>query len=221
MQKIILIGAGPHAEVVIDIIEEEGKFEIVGIIDSIRDIGAQFNNYKIIGRQEKIIEICHDLKTTSGIVCIGDNWSRMKVVNYIYSKISSFNFVTTIHPKAIISKNAQIGIGNVIMPGVIINTKAVVGDFCIINTNSSLEHYCSMANFSSLSAGVTTGGFVNIGMYTALTLGVTVFDRVTIGCNTVVGSGSLVTTDLPDNVLAYGVPAKVIRSRTEGEKFLK
>lgn len=221
MQKIIIIGAGPHAEVTIDIIEEEGKYEIVGIIDSKRELGSRFNKYKIIGRQENLIEICNELNTISGLVCIGDNWSRMKVVNYIYSKLSNFNFITTIHPKAVISKNAQIGKGNVIMPGVIINTKAVVGDFCIINTNSSLEHYCNMSNYSSLSAGVTTGGFVNIGMFAALALGVTIFDRVNIGQNTVVGSGSLVTNDLPDNVLAYGIPAKIVRTRKEGERFLK
>lgn len=221
MEKIILIGAGPHAEVVIDIIEDEGKYQIVGIIDSQKEVGSLFKNYRILGRQDNIIEICSRFNIFNGLVCIGDNWNRMKVVNYIYSLIKKFNFITTIHPKAIISKNAQIGIGSVIMPSVTINTNAVVGDFCIINTNSSFEHYCKMGDYSSISAGVTTGGFVYIGMFSAITLGVTIFDRISIGENTVVGSASLVTKNLPNDVLAYGVPAKIIRKRDKGEKFLK
>ena len=221
MKKIVLIGAGPHAEVVIDIVNSEKVYKIVGIIDSKKEIGSFFNNYKIVGRQEEIIPICKRLGTKAGIICIGDNWGRKCVSKFILSKIYDFEFVTTIHPKAIISLNCRIGKGNVIMPGVTVNTKAKIGDFCIINTNSSFEHYCTMENYSSISAGVTTGGFVNIGSLSSIALGVTIFDRINIGKNTVVGSGSLVVKNLPDNVLAYGVPAQIIRPRKIGEKFLK
>ena len=73
----------------------------------------------------------------------------------------------------------------------------------------------------SLSSGVTTGGYVKLGKYSAITLGVTIIDRITIGENVVVGSGSLVMNDIGDNVLAYGLPAKEIRKREPGERFLK
>ena len=65
------------------------------------------------------------------------------------------------------------------------------------------------------------GGYVRISNYAAITLGVTIVDRLTIGKNSVIGSGSLVTKDIPDNVLAYGSPCKIIKTRKEGEKFLK
>ena len=107
------------------------------------------------------------------------------------------------------------------MAGVIINPDAEIRDFCILNTGSQLEHNCYMDSFSHLSAGSVTGGKVRIGKFSAITLNVTILDRLTIGENTVVGSGSVVLKDLPDNVLAYGNPAKIVRSREPGEKFLK
>jgi acetyltransferase-like isoleucine patch superfamily enzyme len=97
---------------------------------------------------------------------------------------------------------------------------ARIGRFCILNTLSSLEHRSVMEDFSSLSAGVTTGGFFKLGRYSALGLGVTALDRVSVGENVVIGSGSLLMKDTEDHVLMYGSPARVIRSREPGERFL-
>ena len=78
-----------------------------------------------------------------------------------------------------------------------------------------------IGDYSSISAGSVTGGYVTLGKYSAITLGVTVLDRLNIGENTVVGAGSLVLKNLPNDVLAYGNPCKIIRKREEKEKFLK
>jgi acetyltransferase-like isoleucine patch superfamily enzyme len=78
-----------------------------------------------------------------------------------------------------------------------------------------------MGEFSLLSSGSVTGAKVKIGRFAAITLGVTLIDRISIGENTVVGSGAVVLSDLPDHVLAYGNPAKIIRDREPGERFLR
>ena len=157
----------------------------------------------------------------AGIITIGDNWSRKIVYDCIISQIPDFKFVNAIHPSTIIGMNVKLGIGIVIMAGCIINPNSIVGDFCFFATGAQLEHDCTIGNFASISAGSITGGKVNIGKYSAITLGVIIMDRLNIGENTVVGSGSLVTKDLPDNVVAYGTPAKIIRTRNPGEKYLK
>lgn len=219
--NIVLFGAGAHAHVVIDIIEKEKKNKIVGLIDSKKEVGSKFDDYLIIGRQENLKSLIKEYNIEAGIVCIGDNYWRGRVVSHIADEVPEFKFVNAIHPSCIIGKGVKIGSGNVIMGGVIINPNAQIGDHCIINTNSSLEHFCIMEHYSSLSAGVTTGGFVVIQEYTAIALGVTLFDRINIGKHTVIGSGALVTKDISDYVLAYGIPAKVVRTRQPGDKYLK
>jgi acetyltransferase-like isoleucine patch superfamily enzyme len=130
-------------------------------------------------------------------------------------------FVNAIHPTVSIGNTTEIGVGVVAMAGCIFNPKAKIGNFTFFATGAQVEHDNNVHDYASISAGSITGGFVTIGKFSAITLGVTVFDRVEIGENTVVGAGSLVTKSLPDNVLAYGNPARVIRGRNQGEKFLK
>lgn len=177
--------------------------------------------YEVIGRQEQLDELIERHDVNGGIITIGDNWSRKLVRDCIVDQVPDFRFVNAIHPLTIIGKNVSIGIGVVAMSGCIINPESMIEDFCFMATGAQLEHDSRMCEYSSISAGSITGGKVIIGRYSAITLGVTVLDRITIGENTVVGSGSLVTKCLPDNVLAYGSPAKIVRKRQMGEGFLK
>lgn len=221
MKNIVLFGGGLHANVCIDILEKAAQYTVVGIIDSQAEVGSDLYGYPVLGRQEELLELVEQHQIEGGLVAIGDNYARCFVRDFIVSKIPDFVFVNAIHPTVPIGRGASLGVGNVVMAGAIINPGATVSDFCIINTGAQLEHNCFMGDFSHLSAGSVTGGKVRIGKFAAITLNVTVLDRLSIGENTVVGSGSVVLKDLPDNVLAYGNPAKVIRAREPGEKFLK
>jgi sugar O-acyltransferase (sialic acid O-acetyltransferase NeuD family) len=221
MKNIVLIGGGNQAHYTIDIIEKEGKYNIVGIIDSIQEIGSYRFGYKILGRQEDISSLIQEYNIEGGVISIGDNWSRYYVYECIIKLVPNFEFINAIHPSVIIGNNVVLGKGIVAMAGCIFNPKSKIGDFTFFATGAQVEHDCEIDNFASISAGSVTGGYVKIGKYSAITLGVIVIDRLTIGENTVVGAGSLVTKSLPDNVLAYGSPAKIIRNRIKGEKFLK
>jgi len=221
MKNIILIGGGNQAHYTIDIIEKEGKYNIIGIIDSIHEIDSDKFGYKILGRQENISQLIKKYDIEGGVISIGDNWGRYHVYNQILELAPTFKFVNAIHPSVIIGNNVKLGIGIVAMAGCIFNPKSTIGDFTFFATGAQIEHDCQIGDFSSISAGSITGGHVKLGKFSAITLGVTVVDRLEIGENTVIGSGSLVTKSLPNNVLAYGSPAKIIRNRIKGEKFLK
>jgi sugar O-acyltransferase (sialic acid O-acetyltransferase NeuD family) len=221
MEKIVLFGGGLHTQYCIDIIEKENKYHVIGIIDPHKDIGSEFYGYDVIGREEQLKELMKNHNIHGGIITIGDNWTRKIVHDSITNQVPDFKFVNAIHPSTIIGKNVKLGVGVVTMAGCIINPNCIVGNFCFFATGAQLEHDSVIGDFASISAGSITGAKVRIGKYSAITLGVTVIDRLTIGENTVVGSGSLVLNDLPDNVVAYGNPAKIVRTRQLGEKFLK
>ena len=220
-ENIALFGGGNQVQYVIDIIEREGKYNIVGIVDSIHDIGSMIYGYHVIGRQKDIelLSKVHNFK--AGIISVGDNSIRQKIYLDIFKINPHFKFVNAIHPSVIIGNNVTIGEGVVAMAGVIFNPGATIGSFTFFATGAQIEHDCTIEVFASVSAGSILGGHVKIGAFSAITLGVIIFDRVTIGRNTVIGSGSLVTKDFPDNVLAYGNPAKIIRTREPSERFLK
>jgi sugar O-acyltransferase (sialic acid O-acetyltransferase NeuD family) len=221
MKNVVIIGGGNQAHYTIDIIEKEGKYNIVGIIDSIHEVGSYRFGHKILGRQENIVEIINKHQIQGGLITIGDNWIRYIVYNQILNLVPNFEFINAIHPSVIIGNNVKLGCGITAMAGVIFNPKSEIGDFTFFATGAQVEHDCIISDFASISAGSVIGGYVKLGKYSALTLGVTVLDRIEIGENTVVGAGSLVIKSLPDNVLVYGNPAKIIRNRITGEKFLK
>jgi sugar O-acyltransferase (sialic acid O-acetyltransferase NeuD family) len=221
MKKILLFGGGNQLHYTIDIIEKENKYEIIGVIDSVHPIGSDRFGYKILGRQENLIDIIQEYNIDAGLITIGDNWSRYYVHQSIIKQIPNFEFINAIHPSVIIGNNVTLGVGVVAMAGCIINPKATIGDFTFFATGAQIEHDCVIEDYGSISAGSILGGYVTIKKFAAVTLNVTIIDRLSIGENSVIGSGSVVTKSVPDNVLCYGSPAKIIKNRDSGEKFLK
>ena len=107
------------------------------------------------------------------------------------------------------------------MPGAIISANAEIGEFCIVNTKASLDHDGIMGAFSSLAPAVTVGGEVVINAFAAVLLGANIIHSISIGEHSVIGAGSLVLRDVPDRVVAYGLPARIIRTRQPGEPYLR
>lgn len=221
MENIVLFGGGNHLQYSLDIIQKEGLYNVVGIIDSVRNIGDELFGYKVIGRQQDIALLAAEYKIDAGIITVGDNWIRKIIHDDVVARMPGFRFVNAIHPSVIIGNNVTLGKGIIAMAGCIFNPGAVIGDFTFFATGAQIEHDCVIADYASVSAGTVLGGHVKVGKFSALTLNVTVVDRLTIGENTVVGAGAVVTKSLPDDVLAYGAPATIIRKRDKGERFLK
>ena len=221
MKNIILFGGGNQLSYTVDILELNSDYNIVGIIDSIHDIGEIRFGYPVIGRQDQLIDIINRYKIDGGIITIGDNWSRYVVHSTIIKSVPNFEFVNAIHPSVIISKKAKLGKGIVAMAGCIMNTNSVIGNFTFFATGAQIEHDCIIEDYASISAGSVLGGHVHVQQFAGVTLNVTVVDRVTIGTNSVVGAGSVVTRSIPPGGLYYGSPAKFIRNRALDENFLK
>ncbi len=220
MTKIFLFGASDHCRYTIDIIEQENKYEIAGIFDYKLKKGDAFYGYQILGYLDDLQEAAERLGVNSGIVAIGDNYTRYKVANEIANVNSQFKFVNAVHPSVIVGKNTVFGTGCVFMAGVIINNDCAIGDQVFLATNSSIDHDSEIGSFSSVSPGAVTGGRVIIGDLTAIGIGATILHYITIGSRCVIGAASLVNKNVADHSIVYGVPAKFIKSRDESDKYL-
>lgn len=220
MQNVVIFGASGHGSVILDCIEKEGKYKVLGFIDSFKKKGAKINGYPILGSEIDLPYLMEKYNFFRGIIAIGDNWIRKLVVDRILKISPDFDYVNAVHPKAEIGKNVDIGKGTVLMPGVIVNANSVIGDFCILNTNSSLGHDGRMENYSSLAPKSCTGGNFRLGKFSAVCLGANIIDNITILEHSVIGAGSLVVGNIEDHILAYGAPARKIRNRITGEPYM-
>jgi sugar O-acyltransferase (sialic acid O-acetyltransferase NeuD family) len=219
-EKLIIVGCSGHSKVVIDIFEKTGKYQILGLLDPFRKIGEETLGYKIIGKEEDLPRLLLANPGCKVFVAIGDNWVRKIVVDKIISLDQKIEFASAIHPSTQIGKNVTIGKGVAIMAGVIVNSSTYIGDFTILNTNSSIDHDGNMGNFSSLAPKATVGGNVIIGNYSAISIGATIKHGVKIGEHCIIGAGAVLLKDCEDNLIMYGIPAKIIRKRQVGEKYL-
>ncbi|MGF6442753.1 acetyltransferase [Paraburkholderia youngii] len=220
MQNIVLVGSSGHAKVVIDIVERQGLYRIVGLIDAFRAPGETTLAYPVLSGESDLTIIADELDLKGVIVAIGDNYVRAKVAANVAEICPQLPLVSAVHPEASIGKGTTIGAGTVVMAGAVINSACEIGRGCIVNTRASLDHDCVMEDYSSLAPGVTTGGNCRIGNHAAVSIGAVLRHGVVIGEHSVVGAGSIVLKDVDAFSVTYGSPAKKIRDRLSGDKYL-
>lgn len=217
---ILIIGAGGHGRAVADVVHSEGRYAIVGLIDSTKAKGSVCFGYEVLGQELELPAICEATGVRQGIVAIGDNWQRRAMAERIRHAVEGFVFVTAVHPAAVVARDVVIGPGTVVMPGAVLVSGCRLGEGCIVNTGASLDHDGVMADYASLGPGATAGGRVCLGACSAIGLGANLIQRVRVGDHTVVGAGALVLRDVPGGVVAYGTPSRVVRPRQPDEPYL-
>ena len=201
---VYVIGAGGHGQVVADALLSLG----------ITPAGFLDDNEELIGKAVLGIPVVAPVlkaKELKGkfVIAIGDNVTRKKIVEILH--FSDEKYFTVIHPSVILGKNVKIGVGSMIIGGVVINTGTVIGKHTIINTSASIDHHDVIGDFVHIAPGTHTGGAVRIKEGAFLGVGISVIPGKTIGKWAIIGAGASVITDIPDNVTAVGVPARIIK----------
>lgn len=157
MKDILLIGGGGHCKSVIDVIEKEAKYNIVGIIDKKELINQEVLAYKIIGCDDDLKELRE--KFQYALVTVGHIESNaLRVKLYKLLKELDFHIPTVISPLAYVSKHATVDEGSVVMHHALINADAKVGKNCIINSKSLVEHDAVIENNVHISTSATING---------------------------------------------------------------
>lgn len=208
MDKIVIWGASGHAMVVADIIRMRAEYQIVGFLDSItpQRRHTAFCGAQILGGEELLDELLQQ-GVNHMILGFGNCSARLRLADRV--KLKGFQLVSAIHPDATIAKDASIKQGVVVAAGAVINSGCAIGENVIINTSSSVDHECIIGDGAHICPGVHLAGNVTVGRGSWVGIGTCVIDRITIGSASLIGAGSVVVNDIPDNVVAYGNPAKV------------
>lgn len=201
--QLLVVGAGGHARVIIDVARAAG-FEPIVALDPY-SVGTFCNGVEVIGGDE----LAPGLITKGvrdAVVAIGDNRLRLKIGERLCE--IGFTLPLLAHPSAILSPSALIGDGTVIMPLAVVNASATIGRMAVINTGAVIEHDCDIGDGAHVAPGCQLGGTVSVGSGALIGIGSVVRPEARIGDFAVIGAGSTVIRDIAGHGVATGCPAR-------------
>lgn len=210
MIRILILGAGGHAQVVADIIlrmQEAGEdVAPVGYLDDDPDLrGTNYLGLEVLGKLDDRSAIPHD----AAIVAIGANDIRKRIYEQLLADAEALAVAR--HPSSILAPDVQTGAGSMSCAGVVVNTGTLIQCNVILNTGCSIDHHGHIGSHVHIAPGVHLGGAVTVGEGALIGIGATVLPGRRIGAWSIVGAGAVVVKDVPDRVVVAGVPASIIR----------
>lgn len=206
---VVIIGAGGHAKVIIEILREQG-FTVFGLTDAGKAqqdvLGA-----RILGGDEVLPSL---LEAGIGqvFVALGDNDRRLAMGKQVQAM--GFELVNAISPRAVISPSVSLGRGVAVMAGAVINADAQICDLAIINTGACIDHDCVIGMAAHVGPGACLAGAVHIGACALMGVGSSARPGSIVGEGAIVGAGSSVVTDIAPHATAVGVPARPMNGKS-------
>ena len=195
MSEIILIGAGGHAKSCLEVIRENKNFKVVGYISSLQ---SKIKIIKYLGQDKNLLKIRKKYKNVHlAIGFIKDYKHRLRLINKI-NKLK-FHFPKIISKNSLVSKNAKIGNGTIIMNFCIVNYDAQIGSNSIINNKALIEHDVTIGSNCHISTSATINGNCEIGDNTFIGSGTIVNNGIKIGNNCLIGSGLTIKKNIKDD----------------------
>jgi sugar O-acyltransferase (sialic acid O-acetyltransferase NeuD family) len=211
---MLIIGAKGFAKEVLEVLHQMNQIENVAFYDDINDdLPVKLYSKFLILRSEKEAKEHFEIIDNQFTIGIGNPVLRKK----IYDKFTQLGgkFTSTISPKCHIGNfGVQIQSGCNLMTGTVITNDIFIGKGSLINLNCTIGHDCILGDFVETCPGVHVSGNCNIGNFTFIGTNATILPKVSIGSNVIVGAGSVVTKDVPDNVMVVGIPAKIVKELT-------
>lgn len=213
--KIILIGSGQHCNVVTYNIKEQGVYDIACIAEIDHSKCGKNADGVIIEPFENFSKDAMNIlekkyNTNLFFIAFGSMKYRKDVFNFLVQ--NGWEAVNIIHPNAVVSPTAKIGKGVLIECGCLVTPSPIIGDNVVVNTGSQVNHDNIIESHVYIASGVILSGGITIKENTLIDDGVIVTLGTQVGKNCIIGAGAVVTKNIPDNIIAYGSPCKVIRN---------
>ena len=212
IKKVVIVGASGFGREVVEIFKDANKirkqWDILGFIDDSKEVwGKDTNGFKVLGGIDWLSE--NRGKKIGCVVAIGEPKTKKKVVERL--KGTGVSFVNAIHPSVIMSEFVEMGEGVIICAGCILTVNIKIGDHVIININSTVGHDTVIEDYCSAMPCVKINGNNHLHEGVYIGTGSSFIQQISVGKWTTIGAGSVVVKDIPEKVLALGVPAKVIK----------
>jgi len=207
---LLLFGTYFLAEEMFDLISDIGGYEITGFVEN---LDRERCKLEIEGRRVYWIDEVAELARTHLAICALSTTRRKELVERM--GLMGFKLATLVHPTARVSSRAKLGEGTFISALATVSTRTVLGRSVFVNRGATIGHHTTIGDYCSIQPGANVAGVITIGPQTYVGMGANVIEHRKIGTGCIIGGGAVVTEDLPDRVLAVGVPAKVVRTNVE------
>jgi sugar O-acyltransferase (sialic acid O-acetyltransferase NeuD family) len=211
--RVLIVGAGGHGKVVLDILRAADLYEPAGFIDADPALaGTSSGGIKVLGAMNLLPKL-HRQGIKAAIVAIGDARARRHCAALL--RELGIELVNAVHPTAFVSPTAVLGQGVVVAAQAAVSTESRVDDLAIINTSAVVDHECHIGEAAHVCPGAHLAGRVSVGRDSFIGLGANVIQCLKIGEGATVGAGAVVREDVPAFSTVVGVPARVIRAGQE------
>jgi UDP-perosamine 4-acetyltransferase len=205
-RRIIVIGAGGHAKVLIELLREAG-FTPVGLIDKAPSHAALFG-VPVLGGDD-ILPALRAEGIAQACVALGANALRQRIGQSLAAL--GFQLPPAIHPSAYVSPSALVAPGVVVMARAVVNTDTRLAACAIVNSGAVVEHDNDIGEAAHIAPGCALAGNVTVGALALVGVGSAVRPGIAIGARAIVGAGAAVVRDVPEGAVVGGVPAQIIR----------
>ena len=212
-KKLIILGAGAHARVLVDLAGQLPGWELAGLLDDDSSkAGSDVFGVPVLGHTDQLREIAAAKLADSAAIAFGDNALRRRF--FEFARQAGLELATLVHPSAVISPHAKLGTGVVVLAGVVVNAGAVIGDNVSLNTGCSIDHDCRLDDHCHIFPNATLTGGVRVGSGASVGANAVVNPNLEIGRDAAVGSGAVVIRDVGPGQVVVGNPARVLEGRS-------
>lgn len=217
MMDVVILGAGGHGRVVLDILQQAKTHKPVGFLDNNKALhGRRVDGLPVLGGIESLADIRgHGVR--GAVVAVGDNGVRRALGDVIEQ--GDLELISAIHPSAQLASNASIGKGVVIAAGALVCAHCQIGDYAILNTGCIVDHESMIGTSVHICPGVRLAGHVVVEAGAHIGIGATVIQNVRVGFEAVIGAGAVVIQDVDPMTTVVGVPARAIKDAPNAAEF--
>ena len=215
--ETIILGAGGHGRVVLDILQQAKSCKPVAFLDSNPALhGRRVDGLPVLGDTSQLPDL-ERRGVRRAIIAIGDNGVR-RAMGHLLEQ-NGFELVNAIHPSAQLATSVSLGKGVVIAAGALVCAHCQIGDYSILNTGCIVDHESMIGTSAHICPGVRLAGHVTVESGAFIGIGATIIQNVHVGFEAVVAAGAVVVRNVDPMTTVVGVPARVIKDSPSADQF--